>query len=90
MGSTNEPATLGKIRSPRGEFIRHEINLDAENLRWLASDYYLDLIEGDTTDWINNRLGNETILVIDGSPVWPMFRRDFHVAREPLRAGARL
>jgi hypothetical protein len=78
------PATI-KIRSPRGEFIRHEINLDTENLRWIASDYYLDLIEGNTSDWINNRLGNETVLVIDGSPVWPMFRRDFHVAREPLR-----
>jgi hypothetical protein len=78
------PASL-KIRDNRGAFLRHEINLDAENLRWLASDYYLDLLDGNSQDWIDNRLGNETILVIDGSPVWPMFRRDFHVAREPLR-----
>ena len=78
------PATV-KIRDARGDFIRHEINLDAENLRWLASDYYLDQLDGNQADWINNRLGNETVLVVDGSPVWPMFRRDFHVAREPLR-----
>jgi hypothetical protein len=78
------PAVV-KIRSARGEFIRHEVNLDAENLRWLASDYYLDLLDGNTDDWVRNRLGNETILVVDGSPVWPMFRRDFHVARDALR-----
>jgi hypothetical protein len=80
-----QPPAVVKIRSPRGEFIRHEINLDAENLRWIASDYYLDLLDGNTDDWVRNRLGNETVLVIDGSPVWPMFRRDYHVAREPLR-----
>jgi hypothetical protein len=74
-----------KIRNQRGEVVRREINLDAENLRWLASDYYLDLLDGNTPDWIDNRLGNETILVIYGSPVWPMFRRDFHVAREALK-----
>jgi hypothetical protein len=78
------PATV-KIRDGRGEFIRHEINLDAENLRWLASNYVLDLLDGNQQNWIDNRLGCETVLVIDGSPVWPMFRRDFHVAREPLR-----
>jgi len=74
-----------KIRDAGGDLIRHEINLDAENLRWLASDYYLDLLDGNQADWINNRLGNETILVVDGSPVWPLFRRDFHISREPLR-----
>jgi len=78
------PATI-KIRDPRGQFIKHEINLDAENLRWLASDYYRDLLEAGEVDWINNLLGNETILVATGSPVWPMFRRDFHVSREVLR-----
>jgi hypothetical protein len=78
------PATV-KITDARGEFVRHEINLDAENLRWLASDYYLDLLDGNSADWIRNRLGNECVLVVDGSPVWPMFRRDFHVARDPLR-----
>jgi hypothetical protein len=80
-----QPAATVKIRDGRGSFIRHEINLEAENLRWLATDYYRDLLDGNTRDWIDNRLGNETILVVDGSPVWPMFRRDFHVSREILR-----
>jgi hypothetical protein len=78
------PATV-KIRDGRGEVIRREINLDSENLRWLATSYYLDQLDGNLADWIDNRLGNETILVVEGSPVWPMFRRDFHVDREPLR-----
>jgi hypothetical protein len=41
------PASL-KIRGTCGEFLRHEINPDAENLRWLASDYYLDLLDGNS------------------------------------------
>jgi hypothetical protein len=84
-GFFSQPPASVKIRNQRGEVIRREINLDAENLRWLASDYYLNLLEGNTSKWVDNRLGNETILVIDGSPVWPMFRSDFHVAREALR-----
>jgi hypothetical protein len=84
-GFFSQPPAVLKIRNARGEVVRREINLDAENLRWLASDYYVDLLDGNPPDWIDNRLGNETILVIDGSPVWPMFRRDFHVAKEPLR-----
>jgi hypothetical protein len=80
-----QPPAIVKIRNQRGEVVRREISLGAENLRWLASDYYLDLLDGNTPDWIDNRLGNETVLVIDGSPVWPMFRRDFHVAREVLK-----
>jgi len=80
-----QPPASVKICDHRGEFIRHEINLDAENLRWLASDYYLDQLEGNNKNWIDNRLGNETVLVVDGSAVWPMFKRDFHVARSALR-----
>jgi hypothetical protein len=80
-----QPPATTKIRNQRGEFLRHEINLGAENLRFLASDYYLDLLEANKPDWINNLLGNECILVVSGSPVWQMFRRDFHVAREVLR-----
>jgi hypothetical protein len=78
------PAVI-KIRDARGEFVRHEVNLDAENLRWLPGNYYADLLAGSSENWINNRLGNETVLVIDGSAVWPQFRRDYHVAKEPLR-----
>lgn len=84
-GLFKQPPAVIKRRDDNGHFLRHEINLDAENLRWLATDYYLDQLEGNEPDWINNRLGNETVLVVDGSPVWPMFRREFHVAREPLR-----
>jgi hypothetical protein len=80
-----QPPAIVKIRDARGEILRREINLDAENLRWLSTSYYRDLVDGNSPDWLDNRLGNETILVVEGSPVWPAFRRDFHVSREPLR-----
>src|SRR5262245_25478161 len=84
-GFFSQPPAVVKVRDSRGQFVRHEVNLDAENIRWLPSDYYLDLLSGNPPDWINNRLGNECVLVIDGSPVWPMFRREFHVAGEALK-----
>lgn len=84
-GYFEQPPAVVKIRDQRGEFVRYEVNLDAENLRWLASDYYLDQLEANPPNWIDNRLGNESVLVVDGSPVWPMFRRDFHVARSSLK-----
>jgi len=83
-GFFQQPPAVTKIRDSRGNFVRHEVNLDAENLRWMATDYYLDQLSGNSKDWIDNRLGNECVLVIDGSPVWPSFNRDFHVAREVL------
>ena len=36
-GFFEQPPATVKIRNHRGEFVRHEINLDAENLRWLPS-----------------------------------------------------
>jgi len=83
-GFFEQPPALIKIRDDKGEFVRHEVNLDAENLRFLATDYYPDALQGASHDWINNLYGNECIIVPDGSPVWPMFRRDFHVAEQPL------
>ncbi len=29
-------------------------------------DLYLHLLDGNTEDWVHNRLGNETILEVDG------------------------
>jgi hypothetical protein len=53
------PATV-KTRDAPGAFIRHEINLDPEKPARVASDDYLDLLDGNQADWINSRLGNET------------------------------
>lgn len=64
--------------------IGYKANPDAENAKWLPPNYYLDQIKGKTRAWIKSRVLNEIALVIDGSPVWPMFRPEFHMAKDTL------
>ena len=79
-----QPGALIEVRNPDGT-LRYRQNPDAENLKWLPDNYYLDQIKGKTRAWIKSRILNEIALVVDGSPVWPAFRPDFHVATEVLK-----
>ena len=45
-------------------------------------------VVGKTKSWIDSRLMVRVTLVVDGSPVWPMFRVETHVATEVLRPHA--
>jgi hypothetical protein len=57
----------------------------AENQRWLVPGYYLGLIKGKTKQWIDSRVMNRIIPRVEGRPVWPMFKPETHVAKQPLR-----
>ncbi len=80
-----QPSALVEVRDSRGSVVDYTINPDAENIENLPADYYQKQVRGKTKPWIDSRLMVRVVLVVDGSPVWPMFRRDFHVAAEPLR-----
>lgn len=80
-----QPAALIEVRDSRGVVTDYQVNPIAENLENLPGDYYAKQVKGKTKAWIDSRLMVRVVLVVDGSPVWPMFRRDFHVAPEPLR-----
>jgi hypothetical protein len=43
------------------------------------------MLPGKKKSWIDSRMRNVIALVIDGSPVWPQFAVETHVAREALR-----
>lgn len=79
-----QPPALVEARDHNGSVVGYEVNPDAENLRWLNDNYYADLIKANKKDWIDNRLMNRTVFVAEGSPVWPMFRPEAHVATGPL------
>lgn len=85
-----QPAALLEERDSRGNVVGYTVNPKAENLRNLPKDYYAKQVAGKSKAWIDSRLMVRVVLVIDGSPVWPMFRREFHVATQPLKpvAGA--
>jgi len=78
------PAMLEK-RNAQGAVIGYEVNPHAENLHNLPPNYYEKMIVGKSKAWIDSRCRNTVALVVEGSPVWPMFRREAHVAAEALR-----
>jgi len=81
-----QPPALIEVRDERGNISDYKVNPVAENLKNLPANYYQEQIIGAPSKaWIDSRLMNRVALVVDGSPVWPMFTIETHVAREPLR-----
>ena len=58
----------------------------AENRSHLPADYYRRLIENKTDDYIRTYVMCEYGRSLGGKPVHPMFNRDIHVAKQPLKA----
>jgi hypothetical protein len=81
-----QPPALVEARDANGSVIGYNDNPAAENTKWLPKDYYGGLIAGKSRAFIKSRVLNQIALVVDGSPVWPAFRRELHVARDMLHA----
>jgi hypothetical protein len=84
-GFWKQPGALIERLDAQGLVMGYEVNANAENVRWLPPNYYDRLIKGKSKAWIDSRLMNRIALVVDGSPVWPMFRVETHVSRETLQ-----
>ncbi len=58
----------------------------AENLENLARDYYPDLIENNSPEWVEQYVDNKVTPSLSGEAVFrSTFRPDFHVAKDPLK-----
>jgi hypothetical protein len=79
-----QPPALLEQFDRHGVLTGYKVNPKAENLENLKKDYYTNMLPAMRKDAIDSRLMVRTVLVVDGSPVWPMFRRDFHVAQQAL------
>lgn len=79
-----QPPALVEKHDNNGRVTGYEVNPYAENLGNLRDDYYSKQIIGKTKSWIDSRLMVRVTLVVEGSPVWPMFKREVHVAPEML------
>ena len=80
-----QPAGLLENRRTDGTLAGYDTNPAAENLKWLPPKYYGNLIAGKSRAWIKSRILNQVAVVVDGEPVWPAFRREWHVAETALR-----
>lgn len=81
------PAVLENLDNT-GRVLGYRVNPAAENLANLPDNYYQKMIPGKSKAWIDSRLRNVCVLVTDGSPVFPMFRKELHISREALRPAA--
>lgn len=84
-GIYKQPPALIEKFDQRGLLIGYDINPGAENLANLPSDYYQRQLRSKSKAWIDSRLMCRVALVVEGQAVWPMFRREFHVARDALK-----
>jgi hypothetical protein len=80
-----QPPGLLENRRADGSLAGYDVNPQAENQEWLPSKYYGNLIAGKSDSWIKSRVLNRVAVVVDGEPVWPAFRREWHVAEAALR-----
>jgi hypothetical protein len=80
-----QPPAVFEQTDESGRVTGYTVNPAAENLANLPPDYYAKMIPGKKKAWIDSRLRNECVLVVDGSPVFPMFRREVHMVRDALR-----
>lgn len=63
------------------------LNPEAENLENLAPEYYANLIEGRSEDWVNVYLKNQYGAGDMGQPIYRRsFKKSFHVSEAPLKA----
>lgn len=79
-----QPPALLEIKDAQGRVVSYETNPHAENLENLRPDYYDKMIAGKSRAWIDSRLMVRVALVVDGSPVWPNFKAEVHVAAMAL------
>jgi hypothetical protein len=79
-----QPPALIEELDQHGNVIGYHVNPDAENLQNLVG-YYETQHLGHEKAWIDSRMMVRTVLVTEGSAVYPMFRREVHVSRDVLR-----
>lgn len=80
-----QPPGMLEVIGEKGSVLGYETNPGAENLKFLPAGYYPDLIKGKTRSWIDSTVMNRCTVLVDGKPVYSDFRREVHVAAEPLK-----
>ena len=76
---TDPPQNAVVIRQPSG------VSPEADWIHLLPTDYYTNLCEGKSEDWINVYVHGKLGRSLSGQPVWSSFHYDTHVAKEMLK-----
>lgn len=76
---TNPPDNAAVFFQPSG------VSPEADWLQYLKDDYYENLMEGKSEDWIDVYVHGKFGASLSGRPVWKAFNRDVHVAKSTLQ-----
>lgn len=89
-----QPPGLIEVFDDKGVFIKYKPNPAAENLKYLhkagvdpldpKTNFYMEKIWAQPKQWIDANIMNRSSVVVDGKPVYPLFRRDVHVSDRNL------
>jgi hypothetical protein len=79
-----QPPGLMEEFDEKGRLSGYRPNPEAENLKYLPPDFYMEKTAGQTKSWIDANIMNRSSVVVDGKPVYPQFRRDVHVSEKQL------
>ncbi|MBI1359864.1 MAG: hypothetical protein GC155_06210 [Alphaproteobacteria bacterium] len=79
-----QPAAVKEVTTPDGKLLRYEINPRAENLVNMGEGQYLIRTQGKTRSEVMRDLGNKVVPMAKGTPRYPKFDRDWHVAKEEI------
>lgn len=80
-----QPAWFTEEIDAQGRVDRYVINPKAENLNIVGERAVYELLDGRTQDEIDADLMNRVTILTTGRPVFPMFRRETHVAKNKLQ-----
>lgn len=73
---SDPPSNADVFHQPSG------LSPEADWRKFLPANYYENLMEGKSQEWIDIYIHNKYGKVLSGRPVWGGFRRDFHVSKE--------
>jgi hypothetical protein len=80
-----QPAWFVEVLDAQGNVTKYQINPEAENLSIVGERAVYELLAGRTQDEIDADLMNRVTITTPGRPVFPMFRRETHVAKVRLQ-----
>ena len=75
---------MKELRNETGDLTGYEDNSAAENKKNLTPKYYENIIKGKTKGWIDVYVLNKLGSLEEGKPVYPSWREETHLAKEPL------
>jgi hypothetical protein len=80
----SQPGAMIESKDEHGNLAGYDPNLKSENRANLQEQYYDKIILGKAPSWVKVYVLNQYQALMDGKPVYPTFRRDTHISKDPL------